>query len=298
MRKFLLYNSKVPLNYPVQYHILTVRSLHNSKYNLGNKLDGPKWGIDKKGMYQPTIPDRYYIMGSQNINYPLKTLELRAMKRLIEEIINEIVTSLKSICNKLIPILDFTLKHNPDGRYQLIAILSFIISLNLAIYYDNESETRLFADLIHYRSLLHAKILDFQGFWRTKQEDLDHRVELYNKDYERLTKLWESAIIKAKNTGKFETLCSYLQISEVDELNIPETYLVRLDNLPYGENNNDTFIQTAPQNEKVIKSFSLNFTYNNLLQNWGDHINRVDNKSSILRPKRLFFSDIYIPPTK
>lgn len=68
--------------------------------------------------------------------------------------------------------------------------------------------------------------------------------------------------------------------------------------IPYGENNPDTKTFPIPSYEKPFRSFALNFTYNNLSGNWGDYIDRRDNKGSLLRPSRYMFTDVLIPATK
>ncbi|CDJ61683.1 hypothetical protein, conserved [Eimeria maxima] len=47
-----------------------------------------------------------------------------------------------------------------------------------------------------------------------------------------------------------------------------------------------------------LRAFSLSFTSNNLSGNWGDYVNRQDNKNAIMRPSRPMFTDVFIPPTK
>lgn len=66
--------------------------------------------------------------------------------------------------------------------------------------------------------------------------------------------------------------------------------------VPYGNENSATF--SVPSHEQPHRAFALNFTYNNLGYNWGDYIERRDNKAASMRPSRLMFADVYIPPTK
>lgn len=72
----------------------------------------------------------------------------------------------------------------------------------------------------------------------------------------------------------------------------------RMNMIPFGAGNADSTAFPVPSYEEPHRAFALNFTYNNLGYNWGDYIDRRDNKSAPMRPSRQMFADVYLPPTK
>lgn len=66
--------------------------------------------------------------------------------------------------------------------------------------------------------------------------------------------------------------------------------------IPYGDKDAQTF--PVPSHEQPHRAFALNFTYNNLAYDWGDYVERRDNKPPPMRPTRQMFADVYLPPTK
>jgi len=68
----------------------------------------------------------------------------------------------------------------------------------------------------------------------------------------------------------------------------------RFNMIPYGKDNEATKTFPTPKHEQPLKALAVNFTYNNTAD-WGDHIERKDNKPAVLRPVRHLATDIYIP---
>lgn len=144
-----------------------------------------------------------------------------------------------------------------------------------------------------------ANDLNEHGFWNSKTETLNDKVALFNANVKRLDKLWEDALFDATENNSFEKLCNYLKVepSDVPTGVIPST-VWNFNMIPYGKDNPDTQVFTEPAVQKPLRSVAINFTYNNQFGNWGDYIDRQDNKGPLMRPARPLFTDIYIPTTK
>ncbi|GFE52732.1 hypothetical protein BaOVIS_001360 [Babesia ovis] len=154
-------------------------------------------------------------------------------------------------------------------------------------------------DAVNLLQLGVADDLNEHGFWNSAKEDRDERLKYFDKEQNRLNKLWEGSFKRAVLTNSFEELCRDV-IPGDDEVNtgvLPQVSW-RFNMIPYGKENEDAILFDTPAHDMPLRSMALNFTYNNLSGDWGDYIDRQDNKNALLRPSRQMFTDVYIPGTK
>ncbi|XP_955448.1 uncharacterized protein TA18110 [Theileria annulata] len=240
----------------------------------------PHWGEPPKHRWQPFLLDRTHY--GEHPTYNGFVLLLRYLRPRIEKVLSSTFSTLSSLSLSLYnPVKRLVLKHNPDIRY----------------------------DLGNMLMLGTADDLNEQGFWNSMSEDKKEREKYFEKEQDRLNKLWERALEKATVSESFEDLCSFVvpKSYEVPTGVVPPILyfnfyfnigLGRFNMIQYGKDNEDSHTFDTPSHEQPLRSLALNFTYNNLSGDWGDYINRQDNKGPLMRPSRQMFTDIFIPGTK
>ncbi|ORM42115.1 uncharacterized protein BXIN_0731 [Babesia sp. Xinjiang] len=275
-------------------HFMQIRQ---SLRRLSGGAAKPHWGEPPKHRWQPFLPDRHYY--GEHATYNGFVLLLRGLRPRIERICSATFKTATDIVSVLYrPIARSILKHNPDIRYQLVALTAFFCTTRaITLHYG-----KLYQGIVDLRNLLQLGVADDlneHGFWNSAKEDKDERIKYFEKEQNRLNKLWENSFKRALFTQKFEDLCKDV-IPTADEVNTgvlpPVSW--RFNMIPYGKDNEDAVVFDTAAHDMPLRSMALNFTYNNLSGDWGDYIDRQDNKSALLRPSRQMFTDIYIPGTK
>ncbi|GBE62762.1 hypothetical protein, conserved [Babesia ovata] len=257
----------------------------------------PHWGEPPKNRWQPFLPDRHHY--GEHATYNGFVLLLRGLRPRIERACCATFKTVSDAASLLYrPVARSVLKHNPDIRYQLVALVAFFGTTRAITKYYSD----MYQGIVDLTSLLQLGVADDlneQGFWNSAKEDRDERVKYFEKEQNRLNKLWENAFKRAMVTQSFDALCEDV-IPRSDEVNtgvLPQVSW-RFNMIPYGKDNEDAMVFDTPAYDAPLRAMALNFTYNNLSGDWGDYINRQDNKNALLRPARQMFTDIYIPGTK
>ena len=261
----------------------------------------PGWKLPKeKHRWGPEIPDSYYYW--EHPIYTGYSLWIRALRPYLEKLFHDTYKTVHFIIFDCfwIPFQNFFHKHNPDIRLKLISIASFYATSHAINMVHNLAYQNL-VDLRRCRSLELAQELEKEGFWDSQEEDIDQRISNYLDDKKRLETLWETALLCASTAPTasegFKCLCSYLE-KPIEKTTLPVPMTWRFDMIPYGSNNPHTKTFPIPPHEQPHRAFAFNLVYNNLISDWGDYIHRLDNKQALLRPSRILFTDVYIPPTK
>ncbi|KAK2195888.1 hypothetical protein BdWA1_002486 [Babesia duncani] len=271
--------------------------MHRSFRRLAGGSTKPHWGDPPKHRWQPFLLDRTHY--SEHPTYNGFVLLLRALRPKIEKALGATASTVSTIASKFYqPIARLIVRHNPDIRYQLVALVAFFGTTRaISSYFSGLYQSIL--DVEHLLQLGVADDLNEQGFFNSNLEDRQHRLKLFEKEQDRLNALWEHAIAKATISGSFDDLAAHVIPTSTSVATgvLPRTSW-RFNMIPYGKDNEDAITFTPPSYEQPLRSMALNFTYNNLSGDWGDYINRQDNKSALLRPSRQMFTDVYIPPTK
>ncbi|EKX73158.1 conserved hypothetical protein [Theileria equi strain WA] len=257
----------------------------------------PHWGEPPKHRWQPFLLDRTHY--GEHPTYNGFVLFLRAIRPKVERVVGSTFSTISSLSQSVYnPIRRIVLRHNPDIRYQMVALVSFLATTRTITQYYGDIYQGI-VDLTNLLMLGTADDLNEQGFWNSKTEDKNERLKYFEEEQNRLNGIWKTAIEKASSTGSFDDLCSFVipESHEVPTGVLPQVSW-RFNMIPYGKDNDDTLTFDTPSHEQPLRSMALNFTYNNLSGDWGDYINRQDNKNALLRPARQMFTDVYIPGTK
>lgn len=258
----------------------------------------PTWEVPPSQLFHPQIPDKHYYMDSPSCSSLL--FFIRSLRPYMEKMASDFYkTAITRFAIQSLyhPAKAFWTTHNPEFRLELVALFSFFFThFLITCYFANRFQSLV--DIKNLLTLYHAKNLEDKGFFDTESETMQKHADQYSTDHIRLNKLWQKALQNATETRNFSELTSTL----MEEMHVsayePTANKFRFDMIPYGKNNADTQTFSTPDRDTPLRSFSLNFTYNNLSGNWGDYIDRQDNKSAPLRHARQMFSCAYIPGTK
>lgn len=257
----------------------------------------PKWTVDRSQYFGAARGDKHHYGEHPTYNHFL--LFIRGLRPAIEEaaastakVVGDTVRAVWT------PTRDFVKKHNPDIRMQLVALSSFFGTSMMITGYFNDT----FQKIVDLTSLLEHRAAgeyEKEGFWRTAVQERERRVQLMSQQKERLESRWLVALAEATEAKDFKVLCNHLEPKDGDEsVGVLPFISWRFDMMPYGADCPDTKTFPTPSHELPLRSFSLSFTSNNLSGNWGDYIDRQDNKNAIMRPSRVMFTDAFIPTTK
>ncbi|UKJ88630.2 hypothetical protein MACJ_001874 [Theileria orientalis] len=257
----------------------------------------PHWGQPPKHRWQPFLLDRMHY--GEHPTYNGFVLLMRNLRPKIEKILSSTFSTISSMSFSVYnPVKRVVLRHNPDIRYQFVALTAFFLTTRAITHYYGSVYQGL-VDLGNMLMLGTADDLNEQGFWNSKAEDKHEREKYFEKEQNRLNKLWKNALERATESKSFEELCSHVvpRHYEVPTGVVPPVSW-RFNMIQYGKDNPDSHTFDTPSHEQPLRSLALNFTYNNLSGDWGDYINRQDNKGPLMRPARQMFTDIFIPGTK
>eukprot|EP00922_Rhytidocystis_sp_ex-Travisia-forbesii_P009307 GHVS01013568.1.p1 GENE.GHVS01013568.1~~GHVS01013568.1.p1 ORF type:complete len:392 (+),score=68.88 GHVS01013568.1:71-1177(+) len=261
----------------------------------------PTWHLPPDQVFHPQIPDKHHYMEHPALSGPL--LWWRACRPYVEKIASDVYKSLHRIVVEGIwqPTREWWVRHNPEFRLQMVALVSFfIVQYCITSYFTNHFQTLV--DLRNTLHLLHAKDLEEKHFFDSESEAMERKSHEYAQDHRRLTDLWKDALHEATVHRSFDVLCDRLKLTPQEEHDIKpyrsEANSFRFEMIPYGKENEHTQTFPVPAREQPLRSFSLNFTYSNLSGDWGDYVDRKDNKAAPLRHARPMFTDVYIPGTK
>eukprot|EP00918_Siedleckia_nematoides_P005798 GHVU01012707.1.p1 GENE.GHVU01012707.1~~GHVU01012707.1.p1 ORF type:complete len:275 (-),score=43.12 GHVU01012707.1:384-1208(-) len=256
----------------------------------------PTWAVPKDKLGGPSMRDRAYAL--ENPEYSGFTLWLRALRPYLQKALGDVATTLRGTATGVYtPLRNAWVAHNPDLRSQLVALGTCYAVLTAITMRLNETHQALM-DIRALLSLRAAKAYDSLGFWRSSTEEGGCKHQRYATDVGRLERLWDGALEEATRTRSFDTLVAHLKVNHDDvQPVLPPPINWRFNMIPYGADNPDAHTFPTAKADKPLKSFALNFTYNNMA-NWGDYVDRRDNKAAALRPARQMFTDVMIPGTK
>eukprot|EP00923_Selenidium_pygospionis_P010919 GHVN01019085.1.p2 GENE.GHVN01019085.1~~GHVN01019085.1.p2 ORF type:complete len:263 (+),score=9.95 GHVN01019085.1:2366-3154(+) len=190
--------------------------LHRGTYaqqRFAGMKPGPSWSATPK--QGPVIRDNSVMV--ENQRYSGLTLYLRGIRPYAEKLAADTIEQVKAV---VVPMSQrakaLFLRYNPDLYHQLFALGGFtavcvLVESNLAKQYQK------LMDMKHLLSLSVARDYDNLGFWRSRSEDVENRVQSYSDDHARLESLWESALYEATTSRSFDHLVEKLEVDE-DEI--------------------------------------------------------------------------------
>lgn len=267
----------------------------------------PKWTVERQHYFGPARADRHHYGEHATYNHFL--LFIRGLRPAVETAAASTAKVLGDAFRAVWhPTRAFVIHHNPDLRLQLVALTSFF-GTSMAITGAFNDTYQKIVDLTSLLEHKAAEEYEKEGFWATAAQERERREKLFKKHQQRLERSWVNALAAATEAKDFGVLCGCLlpenQINKPLDDKETETTLEilppiswRFEMLPYGADSPDAHAFPTPSHEMPLRAFSLSFTSNNLSGNWGDYINRQDNKNAIMRPSRAMFTDVFIPTTK
>ncbi|XP_026190088.1 uncharacterized protein LOC34618440 [Cyclospora cayetanensis] len=278
----------------------------------------PKWSVDRQQLFGAARADKHHYGEHPTYNHFL--LFIRGLRPALEEAAESTAQVIGNATRAVwLPTKTFVQKHNPDLRLQLVALSSFFATSMFITGCLNDT----FQKIVDLTSLLEHRAageLEREGFWQTAEQEREGRQQQLQQQQQRLESCWLSAIAAATSAKDFGVLCDRLELaSEADsKLELAQDSAQkrhgagvagkpveclppirwRFEMMPYGADSPDAHAFPTPSHEQPLRAFSLSFTSNNLSGNWGDYVNRQDNKGAIMRPSRVMFTDVFIPTTK
>ncbi|KEP61747.1 UNVERIFIED_CONTAM: hypothetical protein HHA_282180 [Hammondia hammondi] len=232
------------------------------------------------------------------------------MRPYLEKVFGDCASTIKNAALAVYrPVNAFVVKHNPDLRLQFVAFASFIAT-HMAITKEFNDMYQRLVDITSLLELQAAQLHASEGFWDSESEQQEARLQRHAEHRKDLETTWEEALREATLARNFDVLVSYLNHGTSDgcgehgagghsgQNGIPPSLTWNFNAMPYGKDNPDTKTFPIPDHEQPYRAFSLGFTANNLSGNWGDYIDRQDNKNALMRPARMMFTDVFIPTTK
>ncbi|PFH31269.1 hypothetical protein BESB_031430 [Besnoitia besnoiti] len=270
----------------------------------------PSWNVAPHYRFGPSLPDHAYY--GEHATYNYFVLFIRGMRPYLEKIFGDCALTIKSAALAVYrPLSNFVVRHNPELRLQFVAFASFLAT-HMAITSEfNEMYQRL-VDITSMLELQAAQLHASEGFWDSASEQQEARLQRHAEHLKELEATWEEALREATMSRNFDVLVRYMTHATSDsdkhhahagadgdgQKGIPPSLMWNFNAMPYGKDNPDTKTFPIPDHEQPYRAFSLGFTANNLSGNWGDYIDRQDNKNAIMRPARMMFTDVFIPTTK
>lgn len=278
----------------------------------------PSWKVTKDNRYGPLLPDLAYYGEHATYNYFI--LFIRGMRPYFEKTFKDTaMTAASTITVAYRTLSNFIIQHNPDLRLQFTALMSFFATHMCITNEFNQMYQRL-VDITSFLELHVADLHNSENFWSTESEMRDGQLQEHGEQKIKLEEIFEEALREATMSRDFSILVKFLHrerftdspgqnygnsspelqksSTQGDPCGIPPTALWSFDVMPYGKDNPDARTFPIPCHEQPYRAFSLGFTTNNLSGNWGDYIDRHDNKNAIMRPARMMFTDVFIPTTK
>ncbi|KAL8274004.1 hypothetical protein Esti_002093 [Eimeria stiedai] len=283
---------------------LSAALLRSSPLRLSGGSTKPKWTVDRQHLFGAARGDRHHYGEHPTYNHFL--LFIRGLRPAVEAAAAATARVLGDSGRAVLtPTRHFIKKHNPDLRLQLLALSSFAAT-SMAI---TGSFNKTFQKIVDLTSLLEHKAAaayEHEGFWRTAAQEKEERELLLQQQQQQLQQSWSTALAAATAARDFEVLCQHLEGANPEKeaaehrkpLDILPPLSWRFEMMPYGADCPEAHTFPTPSHEMPLRAFSLSFTSNNLSGNWGDYINRQDNKNAIMRPSRAMFTDVFIPGTK
>lgn len=281
----------------------------------------PGWVVSKQHQFGPTIPDNAYY--GEHATYSYFVLFIRGLRPYLEKLLGDCWRTLRgAVCFICRPLASLTLQHNPEFRLQLAAVMSFLTTHAVMTGYFNETYQRL-VDISSLLELQKAQRYATEGFWLSPSEQQEHRLQQYAEHHRDLGHMWREALREATLVRSFDALVRFLKTAEREQQEVPRlssqttvhyennkldrsvrmsgippSLLWSFTALPYGKDDPHTKTFPIPDHEQPLRAFALSFTSNNLSGNWGDYLDRQDNKNALMRPARMMFTDALIPSTK
>ncbi|CBZ52590.1 conserved hypothetical protein [Neospora caninum Liverpool] len=296
----------------------------------------PGWRVAREHRFGPTLPDHAYYGEHATFNYFV--LFIRGMRPYLEKVLGDCALTIKNAALAVYrPVTAFVVKHNPELRLQFVAFASFMATHMAITKQFNDMYQRL-VDVTSLLELQAAQLHASEGFWESESEQQEARLQRHAEHMKDLETTWEEALREATLSRNFDILVRSLSHGLSDgcgehgsdctegteregthgahakaghgasdahgcfgksgQNGIPPSLMWNFNAMPYGKDNPDTKTFPIPDHEQPYRAFSLGFTANNLSGNWGDYIDRQDNKNALMRPARMMFTDVFIPTTK
>ena len=274
--------------------------LHLSRLKLSGGADDakPRWSIPVKDYlkysYQPSIPDKHFF--GSHWNYAPITMWLRARRPIMEKVGSQIYGSATRGIDRLVyPFSRFVGHHLPGFLPKVVAVFAawFTFSSIARGVYGADNYFKL--DKLH--SYAQAIKLGERGFWRTADEEKSLREELAQSQMRRLRGEFREALASSRNFDDFSSKLSLGIEGQLDpsqeEILMNGAFTWRFAHIPYGKNDDNTRVFATPDEQQPGDAYQFMDA-----GDYGDYIDRKDNKGEPIRKSRQLFASAYIPPTK
>jgi len=260
----------------------------------------PRWTLPAKDhlkySYQPSIPDKHFF--GAHWNYAPITMWFRAKRPGMEQIGSAVYLSGRNAFALVAdPLRGAANRHCPGLLQKVVAAFAawFTFSLIARSLYGAKMEAWMTLDKLH--SYAQALRLQSEGFWRSEAEDTHERERLCAETSSKLKAKFSEALAHATAERRFDVFCAHLAseepLSAEEEKILTSGYTWRFGLMPYGKGNADTRVFPAPASEQPGDAYQFMD-----MGNYGDYIDRRDNKPEPLRKARHLFASAYVPPTK
>ena len=196
-----------------------------------------------------------------------------------------------------VPPFEILHRHCPGLLHKLVAAFAawFTFSFVVRSVYGAKTEAWMTLDKLH--SYAQALKLQKEGFWRSEADDTHERERLATEASARLKRSFSEALADGTAKRSFEVFCSHLAaeqpLTEEEEQILTSGYTWRFGLMPYGKGTADTRVFPSPASEEPGDAYQFMDS-----GDYGDYIDRRDNKPEPLRKSRQLFASAYIPPTK
>ena len=259
----------------------------------------PRWTLPAKDYlkysYQPSIPDKHFF--GAHWNYAPITMWFRARRPGMEKIGFAVYHSSRNLFNTLFTRpTDFIHRHCPGLLQKVVAAFAawFTFSAVARSVYGSKTEAWMTLDKLH--SYAQALQLEKEGFWRSEADDQHERERLSTETSARLKSSFNAALADATSKRSFDAFTAHLEQgtdSEAEEAILMGGFTWRFGLMPYGKGNQDTRVFPSPASEERADAYQFMDA-----GDYGDYIDRRDNKPEPLRKARHLFASAYVPPTK
>ena len=195
------------------------------------------------------------------------------------------------------PPIDLIHRHCPGLLQKVVAAFAawFTFSTVARSVYGSKTEAWMTLDKLH--SYAQALKLEKEGFWRSEAEDVHERERLATETSVRLKSAFADALADATAKRSFDAFIPHLEQQPADspaeDAILMSGFTWRFGLMPYGKGSQETRVFPAPASEQPADAYQFMDA-----GDYGDYIDRRDNKPEPLRKARHLFASAYVPPTK
>eukprot|EP01066_Platyproteum_vivax_P014730 Platyproteum_vivax@DN6587_c0_g1_i1.p1 len=257
----------------------------------------PGWSVTLKGYKRrcaklsPGIPDKDFY--GEHQNYTVISLwlyqNIRPVMWKVKEDLEETAVRVVKRCEPVTAQLN---KQCPGFLHKVVLVFAaFVAFRQCVMWYDYLISTKAQTVLNTARERVVQK-LDRDLFFGTAADHLAEDTALLEYSQAQLSQLWEESLEAATLSRSFDVLAEAIEPEDAEVPDIlPRKMKWRFDMIPYGPDNPDTAIFQPIYSEKRKSHKEWRYLPPH---DFGDYINRKDNKIPYHRPLRAAFSTYYM----